>query len=48
MHECEVIEVGIDPIAEFGAPPTGTGVDLRLGGPIPDQYGRDTEIPDDE
>jgi hypothetical protein len=47
MHECEVIEVGIDPIAEFGAPPPGP-VSIYGWGPIPDQYGRDTEIPDDE
>jgi hypothetical protein len=46
-HDCEVIEVGIDPIEDFGALPDGS-VPIDGGGWIPDQYGRDTENPDDE
>jgi hypothetical protein len=46
-HDCELIEVAVDPIEEFGAPPEGP-VPIDGWGWIPDQYGRDAEVPDEE
>jgi Plasmid pRiA4b ORF-3-like protein len=46
-HDCQVIEVEVDPIEEFGAPPEGP-VPIDGWGWIPDQYGRDAEVLDDE
>jgi hypothetical protein len=47
MHDCEVVEAELDPIDEFGAPPRGP-MPVEGWGWIPDQYGRDAEVPDDE
>jgi hypothetical protein len=46
-HDCEVTEIEVDPIEEFGTPPEGP-VPIEGWGWIPDQYGRDTEVPDEE
>jgi hypothetical protein len=46
-HDCEVIEMGVDPIEEFGTRPQGP-VPIDGWGWIPDQYGRDIEFPDDD
>jgi hypothetical protein len=46
-HDCEVIELDVDPIEEFGAPPQGP-VTIDGWGWIPDQYGRVTEAVEDE
>jgi hypothetical protein len=46
-HDCEVIEVEVDPIEEFGVPPQGP-VPIDGWGWIPDQYGRNTEVLEDE
>ena len=46
-HDCEVVEVGIDPVEEFGIP-AKRPVPIDGWGWIPDQYGRDAETPDDD
>jgi hypothetical protein len=47
-HDCEVIELDVDPIEELGAPPPQGPVTIDGWGWIPDQYGRATEAVEDE
>jgi hypothetical protein len=46
-HDCEVVEIEVEPIEEFGAVPQGP-VPIDGWGWIPDQYGRVTEGIEDE
>ena len=46
-HECEVLEVGVDPIEAYGVAPVEP-VPIFGWGTIPDQYGRSAEDDHDE